>query len=77
MTREGLYVRGVEHQAAKLQDADVVRMREIAAGEKITLRELAARFGVTTTAVHRIITGTGWAHLDGPIREPRSYTKRK
>ncbi|WNM67280.1 helix-turn-helix DNA binding domain protein [Arthrobacter phage Wyborn] len=77
MTKEGQYVRGVAQVAAKLQPADVVRMREKKAAGGVTLQQLAEEFGVSVNVVHRVVTGKGWSHIGGPIREPRSYARRK
>ncbi|QOP66277.1 helix-turn-helix DNA binding domain protein [Arthrobacter phage Pippa] len=77
MTSKGQYVRGVDQLAAKLQDDDVVRMRELARDTELTLKQLGAEFGVTAAVAWRVVTGRGWSHVEGPTREPRSYTKRE
>jgi hypothetical protein len=77
MTKQGHYVRGVEQAASKLQPADVVRMRELRADHRATLKELSEQFGVSTNVVHRVVTGKGWKHVEGPIQEPRSYIRER
>ncbi|ALY09689.1 helix-turn-helix DNA-binding domain protein [Arthrobacter phage JKerns] len=77
MTSNSKYLRGVDHLAAKLQDDDVVRMRELARDSELTMKQLGAEFGVTATVAWRVVTGRGWSHVEGPTREPRSYKKRE
>lgn len=57
----GRQPRGAQHGAAKLTDQDVQDIRANYALCRTTLRELAARFGVSKTAIGLIINGETWA----------------
>ncbi|UGL61920.1 helix-turn-helix DNA binding domain protein [Arthrobacter phage EastWest] len=69
-------MRGMEHDRAKLTDEEVLAIRLRAqAGE--TLTAIAADYPITIAIVHRIVTGKGWTHVDGPIRPARPYRKKQ
>lgn len=54
--------RGAGNPAAKLTDADVMRIREMAAAG-MTQAHIASLFRIQQSAVSRVVTGARWAHL--------------
>lgn len=73
--REGKYAKGEKHFAAKLSDADLVRMREeywlMENAKKPTLEQLALRYGLTDWRhVHRLVHGDIRVEAGGPINDP-------
>lgn len=73
--REGNYTHGEKHFAAKLSDADLVRMREeywlTEHSKKPTLEQLAPRYGLTDWRhVHRLVHGGLRIEAGGPISDP-------
>lgn len=54
--------RGADNPSATLT-AEVVRRIRIAHRSGLTYAALAARFGTSTSNVHRIVTGATWAHV--------------
>lgn len=57
----GTNLEGSRHPMAKLSDDDVSQIRSI--GEKVTRRELAARFGVSRTMISNILLGKNWINV--------------
>lgn len=72
--RHGTFPLGEKAKRSRLKTADVVRIvGMLAAGDLI--KDIAARFGVSSTTVADIAAGRTWAHLTGaspsnPIRTP-------
>lgn len=64
--RLSAYRRGERHPRAKVTEADVREIRRrVSDGASPT--DLAARFGVTPSAIHGITAGRTWRHVtDGP-----------
>lgn len=57
---------GEDHSMAKVTEKDVFELRKsFAAGARSV--ELAERFGLSRSAVHRIVTGRTWTRAGGPI----------
>jgi hypothetical protein len=56
---------GEKSASHKLSEADVMRIREIH-GIK-TLREIAAEYGVSHTAIRRAALGVNWGYLQGKV----------
>jgi hypothetical protein len=56
----GTRSRGEKHGAAKLTEADVVQIRSMRGTR--SLREIAAQFGVSRSAVSQIHLGNNWGH---------------
>jgi len=54
---------GEVHGMSKLAEDSVREIRRRYASGGASLRNLAAEFGVTKTAVHRIVRGEGWQHV--------------
>jgi putative hemolysin len=63
---------GERVRTAKLTAAQVVRLRERAAGN-VPLVVLAREAGITPTALGHVIHGTTWRHVGGPIRPKRDH----
>jgi len=55
--------RGERNGSARLTEADVIAIREAA---DVLYRDLAARYGITATAVGYIRRGETWQHVGGP-----------
>lgn len=55
---------GVDYKHAKLTEDDVLEIR----ASELTVRELALKFGVTTSNITAIQTGKRWKHVGGKIR---------
>lgn len=55
---------GTDNAQAKLTEAQVMEIRGLAAAKALTQREIAARFGLTQSAVSAIVLRKSWAHLD-------------
>lgn len=67
---------GSGHHAARLTEADVVRMRErYAEGEP--QRALATDYGLSVGHVCKIVNGIRWRHVGGPIASPGRGRRRK
>ena len=49
---------------AKLNEDAVREMRRLYANGDISLQLLGKRFGVSLSAVHRVISRTAWAHVN-------------
>lgn len=62
MARKGRSQIGVRHHGAKLTESDVAMIRaERAKGS--TLKDIAARHGVTFQTISKIANGYSWTHL--------------
>lgn len=59
---KGRASRGSKHGLSKLTEDDVPRIRALAA-ERVSVSEIARRFGVGRNPIRRIIAGTGWRHV--------------
>ena len=59
---------GSKHPSAKLQENDVILMRQLFA-EGATKTELARKFKVSDTTVNAIVTGEKWKHLPMVLRQ--------
>jgi len=56
------YNQGERHYRAKLTADDVRMIRELAS-EKITIRNIAQKFGVSHHTIHQIATHKTWKHV--------------
>ena len=56
-------VRGERQGQAKLTADDVLEIRRLYATGDTTVRKLAARFGVCSSAIHHILKRVNWHHL--------------
>lgn len=75
-SRKGRMVgnRGSDNGVSKLTEAQVLEARHrVAAGEPVVA--LAAEYGVTATALRYALFGETWAHVGGPIKEPKPSKK--
>lgn len=54
--------RGSRHGMAKLTEADIPTIRSLCAGG-LSQREIALRYGVSTSTVMRLATGKTWTHV--------------
>lgn len=59
----GTSKRGTSHGMAKLTNATVLKIRELAATKSATQREIAVRYGVSQSVVSEIISRRAWAHI--------------
>jgi len=55
--------RGEKNSAAAVTETQVLEIRAISAARAMTQREIAARYGITQSAVSAIINRKSWAHL--------------
>jgi hypothetical protein len=60
--RHGRTTRGTRSYTAKLTEADIPRIREMAAAG-MTYRAIGDLYGVTSPTIHRIVVGKGWRHV--------------
>ncbi len=60
MVRHDTIPKGEHHCASKLTADDVIEIRELAA-RKVSLRKIAAQFGVTSATIGDIVHGRTWA----------------
>jgi hypothetical protein len=63
MVNKGRKKKGVEHHNAKLSVETVLEIRQIHASGTATLPELAKRFALAVSHVHRIVTRKSWGHI--------------
>lgn len=66
--------RGANQGSAKLTDAQVIEMRQLAAEGVSTVR-LAERFSIRQANAWRIVRGLSWAHLPGATLGPGKGSK--
>ncbi len=55
--------RGVENGRAKLDEQQVSEIRQQYVPRKVTLRELANRYGVGISTIHDVLEGNHWTHV--------------
>ena len=67
--RDGTDNRGMKHNTAKLTDAQVLEIYDLAWHSSFSYREIASQFGVTPAHVSNLKHGSRWAHLTGHVRE--------
>lgn len=58
------YPIGEAHHSAKLTDSQVREMRTLYAQGGVTLRALAARYGVSGPTIYRAVSRKDWRHVD-------------
>tara|TARA_Y100000310_G_C20662915_1_gene805777 strand:+ start:1687 stop:2085 length:399 start_codon:yes stop_codon:yes gene_type:complete len=63
----GTTPRGEKNAGSKLNQADIVNMREEYAAGRATREYLAKQHGITKGHVSTILTGKAWAHVGGPL----------
>lgn len=65
MDRQGRRVPafGVRNGAAKLSPEKVVEIRRLYSSGNWTLKELAAKFGVFFSTIHKVVSGERWAQV--------------
>ena len=61
--RDGTDQRGTKNNNAKLTDAQVLQMHDLAWQSGRTLRSIGEQFGVEAGRVHKIKHGRSWSHL--------------
>jgi hypothetical protein len=78
----GSRTHGTRNAHAKLNEAQVVEMRQRAAGGE-HYRDLAVEYGISATRCNGIINGQGWRHVwpfdqpDAPSREIRRRVRKR
>jgi DNA-binding transcriptional regulator YiaG len=60
----GRFTRGTTNGNAKLQEPDVIAIRQNPA--RLTTKQLAAQFGVSTGTISEVRTGKVWRHVPSP-----------
>jgi DNA-binding transcriptional regulator YiaG len=60
----GRFTRGTTNGNSKLQETDVIAIRQNA--DRLTTRQLAERFGVSTGTISEVRTGKVWRHILTP-----------
>lgn len=58
---------GEAHGMSRLTTEQVVEMRRLRREEGIPYAKIATRFGVTTSCVFDVVTGSVWAHIPGAV----------
>lgn len=56
--------RGSKHALSKLTEAKVTELRWLYRNTKITIKALAAQFGLSKGCVEKAIRGEGWSHVE-------------
>ncbi len=67
MTTRDRQAKGIRQGSAKMTDATVADCRETYFSGSATVTELARHYGITNSAVGKIITFKTWKHV--PIKE--------
>lgn len=62
--RHGTQVRGAKQHLARLDDARVAEIKRLLVETTLTLRAIAAQFGITSTTVLHIRQGRTWGHIE-------------
>ena len=60
----GNWKRGEAHHAAKLDAAKVQEIRALYASGSWSYSKLAARFSVGVSAIHKVVNGSRWSHIE-------------
>lgn len=55
--------RGSEHPQSKLGEIEVLKLRDLYASGRFTLKELSKQFGIGLTQTQRIVTRQSWGHI--------------
>lgn len=55
---------GSKNHKAKLSESDVARIRNLYENAGLTRKELCALYGISKTAMQRILTRAGWEHVN-------------
>lgn len=55
--------RGSETKVSKLRENDITIIRNLYFNEKMTLKSIAARFGVHSATISKVLKGTTWKHV--------------
>jgi len=58
--------RGSRNAGARLTEADVVEIRRLRAETKLTIKQIAFRYGVYHTTIEAVIYRKNWAHVEEP-----------
>lgn len=64
MIRKGRNAKGERMNSAKLTEADVIRIRELA--PSVRVMKLAEMFGVSHATIRRVVSGEAWKHVKSP-----------
>jgi len=57
---------GSAHGMAKLDESLARQIISEYVPRKVTLKQLATKFGVSVATIHRVVLGKGWAHITQP-----------
>lgn len=67
--------RGSNNAMSRFTEEQVAEMRRLRRETRMTIKEIAAKFGGSYGGVCKAIRGNGWYHVKEPIPEPRPFTK--
>ena len=68
--------KGEDVHFSKVSEAQVVEIRERYAAGGVSQKELAAEYGLEGGTLHHLLTGKNWAHVGGPIHQPREHREQ-
>lgn len=60
-------LKGQDQPMSRLHDWEIIRIREQYAKGDVSQARLAFYYGVSNQLISKIVTGTNWKHLEGPI----------
>lgn len=66
--RAGRHAFGERHGNAVLTEEAVVEIRSLWASRSMTVREMAARYGTSRSAIRAVVTGRTWRHVAFPAQ---------
>jgi hypothetical protein len=66
--------RGERHGSARLTEAQILEAARLSI-EGLTTRQLATRYGVSSSTIVRALNGTRWQHLAPQLRKVRRETR--
>jgi hypothetical protein len=72
-TRDNTSKRGSKHPIAKLNQSQVVEIRELYSRNKCTVGELSTLFNLTESSIRYVLTGTSYVDEGGPLHQPKPH----
>lgn len=68
--------KGSLNTQAKLEDRDVIKIRNILYNKEATHQEMADAYGVTRETISTLARGDSWAHVGGPLSKRRLLSEK-